>query len=369
MELSGGYGRNQIANWHPDVPYDALSALAGLADQIEDHFGALNLRLANLPDTGGWTGDAHAAAVEKLAQIRGHAIDRADALRVLRKNGITAIADLDTARQRLLATARYAEAEGLVVTDDWVVTPGSGDVDQAVIDEWVQEISSGLGTLATADTDAATAIDQAIELLTLTNGNVRGFLPVAIAGLGVAVEITAWALVAAGVVTGAAVIAYLIDKFDGIASIEDILSHIPSQFLSDNGPGEWAEVNRDGVSDRSKAYEEQVTGASSGTEYEVEGVKFDGWEAGGDDEPGTLVEAKGPGYDQFLDKDGNFQPWWKGDESLVDQAQRQIRAVEASGGDATIEWRVAEEKSAEAIERLLDERGIDGIDVVWVPAE
>ncbi|NLU84338.1 Tox-REase-5 domain-containing protein [Rhodococcus sp. HNM0569] len=367
METTSGYTRSQLTAWHPGTATDALSALEGLADQVEDHFGALNLRLANLPDTGGWKGDAHTAAVDKMTQVKNHATTRADALRALHAGGVAALANLDTYRIRLLANAQYAETDGLIVTDNWTVMPGSTAIEQSVVDEWSHELSNGLAAVATADADAATAIREAAA--TLTESNIQGFLPIALAGLGIAVEVAAYALVAGGVVTGAAVIAYLLDKFGGIASPSEILDHIPSEFLSDNGPGEWVDVNRDGVPEHSKAYEEQVTGASSGTEYEVEGVKFDGWEAGEGDEPGTLIEAKGPGYDQFLDKDGNFQPWWKGGDSLVDQANRQVDAAEATGDDTVIEWRVAEQRSASAIRELLRENEIVDVDVVFVPPE
>lgn len=48
------------------------------------------------------------------------------------------------------------------------------------------------------------------------------------------------------------------------------------------------------MSDRAKAYQESVTGVPSEIGYRVDGAKFDGFREG------TLIDAKGPGYAQFL---------------------------------------------------------------------
>jgi hypothetical protein len=90
--------------------------------------------------------------------------------------------------------------------------------------------------------------------------------------------------------------------------------------------------------------------------YEVNGVKFDGFQ------DGTLIDAKGPGYAQGV-KNGNFQAWYRGADSLVEQAQRQL----AVAGRTPIEWRVAEPQASTAIQNLFADHGITGIKVVNVP--
>lgn len=90
--------------------------------------------------------------------------------------------------------------------------------------------------------------------------------------------------------------------------------------------------------------------------YRVNGVKFDGFARG------VLQEAKGPGYANFV-KDGRFQPWYNGADSLVSQAQRQL----AAAGGTPITWSVAESNAVTAINNLFADRGISGINVVLAP--
>jgi filamentous hemagglutinin len=109
------------------------------------------------------------------------------------------------------------------------------------------------------------------------------------------------------------------------------------------------------MSERAAAYQTQITGRT-GESYVVNGVKFDGVGAKG------LVDAKGPGYANFV-KDGQFQPWFKGKQALLDQAERQI----AAANGAPITWHVAEAEAATAIQNLLRSKGIQNITVVHTP--
>lgn len=65
-----------------------------------------------------------------------------------------------------------------------------------------------------------------------------------------------------------------------------------------------------------------------------------------------------------LVKDGAFQPWFRGAQKLIDQAQRQARAAAGT----PIVWSVAEKPAVSTIRRLPDDEGIVGITVVRVPA-
>ncbi|WP_338887396.1 Tox-REase-5 domain-containing protein [Rhodococcus sovatensis] len=111
------------------------------------------------------------------------------------------------------------------------------------------------------------------------------------------------------------------------------------------------------MSERAAEYQEQVTGSPPGTEYVVDGVAFDGF---GDD---TLKDAKGPGYEHHIDEDGQWKPYFKGADSLVAQAERQLLAADGT----PIEWSIAEEKAADTIRNMLQDAGFGDIEVVYAP--
>ena len=109
---------------------------------------------------------------------------------------------------------------------------------------------------------------------------------------------------------------------------------------------------------RARNYQEQITGRQ-GQAFLRNGVKFDGFDA----QTGALLEAKGPGYANFLDEDGNWKAWFEssgGVRALEDQAKNQLKAA---GGSPVI-WHVAEENAANAIRDLVKDFGIK---VVFTP--
>ncbi|MGO4339997.1 RHS repeat-associated core domain-containing protein, partial [Labrys sp. KB_33_2] len=119
--------------------------------------------------------------------------------------------------------------------------------------------------------------------------------------------------------------------------------------------GTWKTTN-EAMSPRAASYQAQITGRP-GESLVVNGVKFDGTNNG------ALVDAKGPGYAKFV-KDGEFKGWFRGQSSLVDQANRQTQAVQNA---ASINWHVAEKEAAAAIRSLLGENQIRGISVIHTP--
>ena len=123
-----------------------------------------------------------------------------------------------------------------------------------------------------------------------------------------------------------------------------------------NGPGEWENVN-ESMSERASQYQSQITGRPPGSVYRVNGVKFDGYQ------DGTLIDAKGPGYANFLKPNGTFQPWWSGSRGLVDQARSQIAAANGT----PIKWYVAEPEAADAINALLRSNRCGSIEVIYMP--
>jgi hypothetical protein len=123
-------------------------------------------------------------------------------------------------------------------------------------------------------------------------------------------------------------------------------------------PGSWRSAN-ESMSARAAAYQSQISGQPPGQVYIVNGVKFDGYDGS------SLLDAKGPGYANFVGTNGEFKPWWNGTDSLLDQADRQT----AAAGSTPITWAVAEKPAADAMRSLLQQNGFSNIDVVHVPAQ
>ena len=102
---------------------------------------------------------------------------------------------------------------------------------------------------------------------------------------------------------------------------------------SDGGPGLWGEGKNYG-SPRSQAYEEQITGVPIEHSYYVNGKEFDGYNGF------ALVDAKGPGYADPIKGQWSAEP--EGKYGLLNTAQRQVKAVRATGTDTPIQWHIAE---------------------------
>ena len=123
-----------------------------------------------------------------------------------------------------------------------------------------------------------------------------------------------------------------------------------------SGPGNWQKVP-ESMSERARKYQAAITGRAADEVYVVNGVKFDGYKRG------TLLEAKGAGYAAFIGRDGKFYRWFKGQDALVKQAARQVKAA----GGKTIEWHVAEKDAADTMRKLLQDNGYGSIRVIHTP--
>jgi hypothetical protein len=126
------------------------------------------------------------------------------------------------------------------------------------------------------------------------------------------------------------------------------------------GPGEWVQVD-ESMSESARNYQAQVTGAPKGYAYRVkrgdEEVDFDGFDQG------VLLEVKGPGYAQWIDKQLDFVGIFQGRDKLLEQALRQFRVARGK----PIRWIVAEEKLAGALRKMFKRAELDEIEVVHVP--
>nr|WP_242593964.1 restriction endonuclease fold toxin 5 domain-containing protein [Corallococcus exiguus] len=129
------------------------------------------------------------------------------------------------------------------------------------------------------------------------------------------------------------------------------------------GPGKWVQVN-ESMSNRARDYQAQVTGAPKGSAYRVkrgeEEVDFDGYDL----DESVLLDAKGPGYEKFLDEGPGFKRYFEGGKGLREQARRQLRVA----GDTPVRWLVAEERFARVLKRLFERESID-IEVVLRPVK
>jgi hypothetical protein len=124
------------------------------------------------------------------------------------------------------------------------------------------------------------------------------------------------------------------------------------------GPGQWVPENQSGWKDPAVFYQAQITG-HPGEAYLLNDVEYDGWD-------GTnLLDAKGPGYSNFLDQNGNWKGWFQesgGMQDLIDEAESQVRS---SGGNPVV-WHVAEQDAATAMQKLV---GPMGVQVIYTPPQ
>ncbi|WP_067704552.1 Tox-REase-5 domain-containing protein [Nocardia jejuensis] len=146
------------------------------------------------------------------------------------------------------------------------------------------------------------------------------------------------------------------------------------QIVADNGDrlraipapdqiGQWT-VENIAHSEKSAPYQSQITGLPASIEYTVNGVRFDGY-----DQNGTLLDAKGPSYQKFFERgpDGRWRPkpWFKASSygKLLTEARNQVQAA----GGRRIEWHVADQDAAAALQQLFVDEQIDGIVVAYTP--
>jgi hypothetical protein len=142
----------------------------------------------------------------------------------------------------------------------------------------------------------------------------------------------------------------------------------PSNFAigaSDGGPGAWSSITR--PDSDAYRYQELITGAPRGVEYNVNGVNFDGYDANRD----VLLDAKHWTQECPLGDRCRFEPLKQVmTDKLLEEARRQLRA--AADVDTRIEWRVVDEEMALRISSILDRGIVDGesrrrITIIYTP--
>jgi hypothetical protein len=102
----------------------------------------------------------------------------------------------------------------------------------------------------------------------------------------------------------------------------------------------------------------------SDSEIMLNGVSYDGCQ----NIPGgiLLLEAKGPGFADKLEQDGDFVWWYKkGRLEVAIQMKKQSIAA----GRHTVEWHVAEASMVSYLRRLAGQLSCHNIKVVHTPAK
>ena len=126
------------------------------------------------------------------------------------------------------------------------------------------------------------------------------------------------------------------------------------------GPGQWVE-DTTSMSEQSRAYQAQVTGAPKRWAYQVcrdgDCVEYDGF----DPKAGVLLEAKARGYDQWflpnLVPKFNFE----GLDTLRKQAQKQYKLAQGM----PVRWHVAEPRMVDVLKKLFKQWNVAEIEVVY----
>jgi len=115
----------------------------------------------------------------------------------------------------------------------------------------------------------------------------------------------------------------------------------PSATDADNEPKlcpDPTPENISGRSDRTIAYQQQITGLPPGLEIVFNGERYDGcWESNGD-----LVEAKGEGYANMMAGPDQWKNWFRGLNDLM----QQMKQHSDYAADRVVEYYFAEESVA-----------------------
>lgn len=125
---------------------------------------------------------------------------------------------------------------------------------------------------------------------------------------------------------------------------------------SDGGPGKWAES---GKRPKGEDYQEQITGAPRGTEYEVPAetpkgkVMFDGYK------DGKLLDAKD--WSGYPPANHEKYPFWQ--HGQLSDARKQLEAAKGT----PIEWHFSNQENANIVRQLFQNNDIEGIVVKYTP--
>ncbi len=115
-------------------------------------------------------------------------------------------------------------------------------------------------------------------------------------------------------------------------------------------------------SERSLAYQEQITGLPRGLAVNLNGVSFDGCRLTN----GNMLEAKGPRIAEFIDGRGGWKPYFIASGGLADLDDQIARQSMAAVG-RTVEWHVAEDPVADYVREYARTNNFQNINVLYDP--
>jgi len=122
-----------------------------------------------------------------------------------------------------------------------------------------------------------------------------------------------------------------------------------SNMAPTQGPGKWTYKTPTTRSEEALDYQEQITGQPAWRVYMVGEVEFDGFTGK------ELLEAKGPNYKNFFEKDGTPQSWYVasgGFDELLRQAGKQAKVAERLRLPLT--WHVADAEVVKIFRKLFE---------------
>lgn len=386
-----------VLSWQPaSAGSTAAAAITAAADDLDTSASNATDSMARLG--GAWSGSGYDGARDHMDRLHGHIGAISGSLDGLATTVSQSLDQLDTARTHLLSVVGQAMASGMLVTSRWQVIPLiPSPASIAIAAIYQAAVYEALAGLVNADIAAATAITTSANSVAAGGGPhmQRAVFPLVAAAVAAVTTADIAAIVAGAAAAGAAVagVAALYDaakdgKFTFTLLPELLLPAIGSALgplynamkgeaipddearkrgLPLDGPGTWKEGSTEGVSERAKEYEKQITGTDGETTYEVPLSDGNTYQADGYDPEcsalpedernpnGCLQEAKGPGYAHMLDKD-----WFKGRHQLHESLKKLSDAARMTG--TTGDMAVAEEEVAEMLREFQESnRGLANV--------
>ncbi|MDC0707360.1 Tox-REase-5 domain-containing protein [Stigmatella sp. ncwal1] len=125
------------------------------------------------------------------------------------------------------------------------------------------------------------------------------------------------------------------------------------------GPGAWRQRKFAG-SAQARRYQEQISGHTADRVFYIKTIEYDGFR------DGILLEAKGPSYLKFFERDGNPKHWYAASgefNNLIAQARAQSKAAQGT----RVQWHVAEHEMVNILRYHFHNSEISGIEVIHTP--
>lgn len=114
-----------------------------------------------------------------------------------------------------------------------------------------------------------------------------------------------------------------------------------------------------GMKERAAAYQQQITGLPRGMAVYLNGVMFDGCRT----TDGTMLEAKGPGYEFAMTPSGEWEDWYEG----IDKMKADLPRYSAAAVNRLVEYHFAESRVATYVSNYVKSTGLANVRVFYTP--